>query len=320
MPLGSRPPSVLATRRRSRRQLSDQADPAGVAQSARRRQRHARPHHGGEDGGHPRRQDHHRQSRRRRRPDRRRAGGARRARRLHAADGIGLDALVRADHVAAKFPTIRSRISRRSRCSRSCRTCWWSILRCRCKNVQDLIALAKKAPGALKYASGGVGSTSHFAVAMFVSVAGISKQTLHLPYKGGAPSMIATMSNETSSISGRSPADWVPQIRPGKVEGDRHHRRPALAEPAGCADARGNRACRRGILGLVRADGAGRHARADHRAAPPGVGDRPSTDRDVLKGLRRRASSRQTNSPAEFANATSPTRSSDIARWSRRRI
>ncbi len=84
------------------------------------------------------------------------------------------------------------------------------------KNVQDLIALAKKAPGTLKYASGGVGSTSHFAVAMFVSVAGISKQTLHLPYKGGAPAMIATMGNETQFYLGPIPG-MVPQIQAGKV-------------------------------------------------------------------------------------------------------
>ncbi len=84
------------------------------------------------------------------------------------------------------------------------------------KNVQDLIALAKKAPGTLKYASGGVGSTSHFAVAMFVSAAGISKETLHLPYKGGAPSMIATMSNETQFYLGPIPG-MVPQIQAGKV-------------------------------------------------------------------------------------------------------
>src|SRR5262249_23023458 len=36
-------------------------------------------------------------------------------------------------------------------------------------SVQDLIALAKNNPGTLKYASGGNGSTSHFAVALFVS-------------------------------------------------------------------------------------------------------------------------------------------------------
>ena len=84
-------------------------------------------------------------------------------------------------------------------------------------NVNDLVALAKKKPGALKYASGGVGSTSHFAVAMFVSVAGISKETLHLPYKGGGPSMVATMSNETQFYLGPIPG-MVPQINAGKVK------------------------------------------------------------------------------------------------------
>src|SRR5258705_13743446 len=42
-------------------------------------------------------------------------------------------------------------------------------------SVLELVALARKAPGTLKYASGGVGSTSPFAVPMFVSGAGISR-------------------------------------------------------------------------------------------------------------------------------------------------
>ena len=137
--------------------------------------------------------------------------------------------------------------------------------------MKELIALAKKAPGTLKYASGGVGSTSHFAVAMFVSVAGISKETLHLPYKGGAPSMIATMSNETQFYLGPIPG-MVPQIQAGKVRaiaitGDK--RSPSLPDVPTLAEL-GLAAC--GILGLVRAAGAGGHAGADHRAAPPGGG------------------------------------------------
>jgi len=36
--------------------------------------------------------------------------------------------------------------------------------------------LAKAHPGELNYASGGPGSTSHFAVAMFVALAGIQKR------------------------------------------------------------------------------------------------------------------------------------------------
>jgi tripartite-type tricarboxylate transporter receptor subunit TctC len=83
-------------------------------------------------------------------------------------------------------------------------------------SVQDLVALAKKNPGTLKYASGGNGSTSHFAVALFVSAAGISKDTVHLPYKGGAPAMIATMGNEAQFYFGPIPG-MVPQIKTGKV-------------------------------------------------------------------------------------------------------
>ena len=60
-------------------------------------------------------------------------------------------------------------------------------------NVSELIALAKAQPGKLNYASGGPGSTSHFAVAMFVALAGIQNDTVHVPYKGGAPAVTATM-------------------------------------------------------------------------------------------------------------------------------
>src|SRR5258708_32594841 len=69
-------------------------------------------------------------------------------------------------------------------------------------NVSDLIALARAQPGKLNYASGGPGSTSHFAVAMFVALAGIQSETVHVPYKGGAPAVTATMSNEAQFYFG----------------------------------------------------------------------------------------------------------------------
>ena len=56
-------------------------------------------------------------------------------------------------------------------------------------NISELIALARSQPGKLNYASGGPGSTSHFAVAMFVALAGIQHDTVHVPYKGGGPAM-----------------------------------------------------------------------------------------------------------------------------------
>ena len=67
---------------------------------------------------------------------------------------------------------------------------------------QELVALAKAKPGKLNYASGGPGSTSHFAVAMFVALAGIQNETVHVPYKGGGPAVIATMADETQFYFG----------------------------------------------------------------------------------------------------------------------
>jgi len=84
-------------------------------------------------------------------------------------------------------------------------------------NVADLIALAKAQPGKLNYASGGPGSTSHFAVAMFVALAGIQNHTVHVPYKGGAPAVTATMANDTQFYFGPM-AGMVPFIEAGSVK------------------------------------------------------------------------------------------------------
>jgi tripartite-type tricarboxylate transporter receptor subunit TctC len=76
-------------------------------------------------------------------------------------------------------------------------------------SVAELVALAKASPGKLNYASGGPGSTSHFAVAMFVSLAGIRDITVHVPFRGGSPAMTATIAGDTqfffSPIAGMVP-------------------------------------------------------------------------------------------------------------------
>lgn len=82
--------------------------------------------------------------------------------------------------------------------------------------VKDLVALAKSKPGSLNYASGGTGSTSHFAIALFVSAAGIASGTVHVPYKGGAPSVAATVSNETQFYFGPM-AGSLPQVKAGRL-------------------------------------------------------------------------------------------------------
>jgi tripartite-type tricarboxylate transporter receptor subunit TctC len=83
-------------------------------------------------------------------------------------------------------------------------------------SVKDLVALAKSKPKALNYASGGTGSTSHYAIALFVHRAGIDRDTLHIPYKGGAPSVAATMSGETQFYFGPM-ASMTSQVQAGKL-------------------------------------------------------------------------------------------------------
>ena len=53
------------------------------------------------------------------------------------------------------------------------------------KTVKELIALAKSKPGALSYATSGVGSPEHFAGEMFKMMS--KTDMLPIPYKGGAP-------------------------------------------------------------------------------------------------------------------------------------
>jgi tripartite-type tricarboxylate transporter receptor subunit TctC len=54
-------------------------------------------------------------------------------------------------------------------------------------NVQELIALAKKQPGKLNYASAGRGSGIHLGTVLFANMAGID--LTHIPYKGSGPAL-----------------------------------------------------------------------------------------------------------------------------------
>jgi tripartite-type tricarboxylate transporter receptor subunit TctC len=64
--------------------------------------------------------------------------------------------------------------------------------------VQELIAYAKRNPGALNYSSSGVGSVAHLTSEMFASMAGI-KMT-HVPYKGTQLSIPDLISGQVSLL------------------------------------------------------------------------------------------------------------------------
>lgn len=62
------------------------------------------------------------------------------------------------------------------------------------RNVQDLVALARKSPGKLNYSSAGVGTTQHLAAELFKLRTGTF--IVHIPYKGSAPSLTALIAGE----------------------------------------------------------------------------------------------------------------------------
>jgi tripartite-type tricarboxylate transporter receptor subunit TctC len=61
-------------------------------------------------------------------------------------------------------------------------------------NLAELVALAKAKPGALNYASYGIGSVPHLAMEMLKSQAGID--IVHIPYKGTADAVPATVGGQ----------------------------------------------------------------------------------------------------------------------------
>jgi len=63
------------------------------------------------------------------------------------------------------------------------------------KSVNELIEVAKANPGKLHFGSSGTGSLQHFSGEMFAYMAGV--KLTHVPYKGGAASIIAMLASET---------------------------------------------------------------------------------------------------------------------------
>jgi tripartite-type tricarboxylate transporter receptor subunit TctC len=82
------------------------------------------------------------------------------------------------------------------------------------KNVKELIALARARPGQLNYASGGTGNITHLQMELFQSMARVSM--VHVPYKGGAPSTIATISGE-AQLMFSSLATTISPVQQGRL-------------------------------------------------------------------------------------------------------
>lgn len=65
------------------------------------------------------------------------------------------------------------------------------------KSVKEFMALARKRPNDITYASAGNGSGGHLAGALLSSMTGI--KILHVPYKGGGPAQVGLLSGEVQA-------------------------------------------------------------------------------------------------------------------------
>jgi tripartite-type tricarboxylate transporter receptor subunit TctC len=83
------------------------------------------------------------------------------------------------------------------------------------KTSGDLVALAKKQPGKLQYASSGVGTFLHLAGELFKLTAGVD--ILHIPFKGAGPAMTDVIGGHTQLVFA-SIGSTITHLRSGKLK------------------------------------------------------------------------------------------------------
>jgi tripartite-type tricarboxylate transporter receptor subunit TctC len=84
----------------------------------------------------------------------------------------------------------------------------------RVKSFRELVALAKAQPGALTYATGGVGSSPHMAGALLNSVAGLDIR--HVPYKGVVAALPDLFAERVTMMFSPIPI-VLPAVREGRL-------------------------------------------------------------------------------------------------------
>ncbi len=82
------------------------------------------------------------------------------------------------------------------------------------QSVKELVALAKKEPGRINYASSGTGSTQHIAAETFKDAAGID--LTHVPYKGSSAALVDLVGGQVQMSFDTMPS-VIGQIKNGKM-------------------------------------------------------------------------------------------------------
>ena len=82
-------------------------------------------------------------------------------------------------------------------------------------SVKELLAMAKAKPGTLTFASGGNGTSNHLAGELLKFLAGVN--VIHVPYKGGGPAVLATITGEVSMLFATMPSA-LQHVKSGKLK------------------------------------------------------------------------------------------------------
>ncbi|ARP79380.1 hypothetical protein CAL12_00115 [Bordetella genomosp. 8] len=81
-------------------------------------------------------------------------------------------------------------------------------------SVAELVAMAKAHPGRFNFSSAGNGTALHLAGEQFNMVTGAG--LVHVPYRGGAPSVMAVVAGETQ-VNFSAPSTVLPHIQSGRL-------------------------------------------------------------------------------------------------------
>jgi tripartite-type tricarboxylate transporter receptor subunit TctC len=83
------------------------------------------------------------------------------------------------------------------------------------RSVAELVALARRRPGSLTFASSGTGNSLHLAVELFRMRAG-GMDIVHVPYRGAAPALTDLVAGQVQMMFGDVPV-MLPQLRAGAI-------------------------------------------------------------------------------------------------------
>ena len=104
-------------------------------------------------------------------------------------------------------------------------------------SVRELIAVARKEPDKLNYATSGVGSAPHFGAVLFGQMTGI--KMVHVPFKGGAPAVMSVVAGDTQ-VTFATPPSVLPMVKAGRLRAlavTNRDRSPLMPDIPGMAEA-----------------------------------------------------------------------------------